>query len=66
MYHLVGPPIVVCNRLLQRCLVCGAKLKDSNDGPCAPAEPGTWMDEDGDLIIASTDVPTQNCLRLVE
>lgn len=33
--HLAGSRVEICGRVLQRCLICGEKLRDSADDPAA-------------------------------
>ena len=60
--HLAANPIVIGDRVIQRCFVCGLKLVDSagmmcaqnEKGECAPI--GTW--EVGALVAVSGTCPT--------
>ena len=63
--HLAGPDVVVEGRVIQRCLICGAKLADS-DGVMQPIKPGeepqfpVWPA--GQFVRVATGNPTHYSL----
>ena len=61
MWHLVGPPVVIGDRLIQRCLVCGMKLQDSNDEDCT-----RWNPESGSMKtrMSSKQRPTYRLITV--
>jgi hypothetical protein len=79
--HLAGQPVMPRGRMLQRCLICGAKLVDSRillvgDGETCPArevfEPGMYVTIRGRNPAMYVErgflrrVPNELCDTLVE
>lgn len=63
--HLAGPSITVSGRVLQRCLICGAKLSDSKGTMMLSTDDGdngfpTWPP--GRFIQVSVGQPTRSLL----
>ena len=70
--HLAGLSISVNGRLLQRCIICGAKLLDCPDWLKNPIPVQSLVKDDGTVVHGSTNgsklvsLPPDICFDLIE